>query len=79
METLCQEAISLFCAEKNCQNKCAMKIILRDFNRVKGFGFRSSDIYGGLAGFWDFGPLGVELFNNINADFWNYFLQNQWQ
>jgi len=35
----------------------------------RGFIFPASDIYGGLNGFWDFGPLGVELKNNLR-DFW---------
>jgi glycyl-tRNA synthetase len=35
----------------------------------RGFIFQSSEIYGGLAGSWDYGPLGVELKNNIR-DFW---------
>ncbi len=47
------------------------------FCKRKGFVFRSSDIYGGFAGFWDFGPLGVELFNNIKQDFWKYFVHQK--
>ncbi len=47
---------------------------LANFCRSKGFIFRSSDIYGGFAGFWDFGPLGVELFNNIKREWWNFFV-----
>lgn len=35
----------------------------------RGFIFPASDIYGGLNGFWDFGPLGVELKNNLR-DYW---------
>ena len=35
------------------------------FCKRKGFVFKSSEIYGGFSGFWDFGPFGVELFNNI--------------
>ena len=35
------------------------------FCKRKGFVFPSSDIYGGMGGFYDFGPLGVELKNNI--------------
>ena len=50
---------------------------LASFCKRKGFVFRSSDIYGGFAGFWDFGPLGVELFNNIKQDWWNYFVQQK--
>ena len=41
---------------------------LTNFCKRKGFVFRSSEIYGGMAGFWDFGPLGVELFNNKLSD-----------
>ncbi len=36
----------------------------------RGFIFPSSDIYGGLQGVYDYGPLGVELKNNIIADWW---------
>jgi glycyl-tRNA synthetase len=35
----------------------------------RGFVFQSSEIYGGLASCWDYGPLGVELKKNIK-DFW---------
>ncbi len=35
----------------------------------RGFIFPASDIYGGINGFWDFGPLGVELKNNLR-DYW---------
>ena len=36
----------------------------------RGFVFQSSEIYGGLNGCWDYGPLGVELLNNIKAQWW---------
>lgn len=36
----------------------------------RGFIFQSSDIYGGLQGVFDYGPLGVELKNNIQHDWW---------
>ena len=36
----------------------------------RGFIFPSSDIYGGLASSWDYGPLGVELKNNVKAAWW---------
>ena len=36
----------------------------------RGFVFQSSEIYGGLNGCWDFGPLGVELLNNIKQAWW---------
>ena len=50
---------------------------LANFCKAKGFVFPSSVIYGGLAGFWDFGPLGVELFNNIKQDWWNFFVKKR--
>lgn len=36
----------------------------------RGFIFQSSEIYGGLNGCWDYGPLGVELLNNIKNAWW---------
>jgi glycyl-tRNA synthetase len=36
----------------------------------RGFVFPGSEIYGGLAGIYDFGPLGVELLNNLKASWW---------
>ncbi|MCA9342394.1 glycine--tRNA ligase [Candidatus Saccharibacteria bacterium] len=36
----------------------------------RGFVFQASEIYGGLAGFWDYGPLGVELSNKLKAEWW---------
>ena len=36
----------------------------------RGFIFQSSDIYGGINGFWDYGPLGVELKRNIKDAWW---------
>jgi glycyl-tRNA synthetase len=37
----------------------------------RGFIFPSSEIYGGINGFWDYGPLGVELKRNLKATWWN--------
>ena len=36
----------------------------------RGFIFQSSEIYGGLNGFWDYGPLGVELKRNVRQSWW---------
>jgi glycyl-tRNA synthetase len=41
----------------------------------RGFVFGSSEIYGGLSGFWDYGPLGVELKNNIKRLWWRSMVQ----
>ncbi len=40
-----------------------------------GFIFQGSEIYGGLANTWDYGPLGVELKNNIKKMWWKRFVQ----
>jgi len=50
---------------------------LANFCKAKGFVFPSSLIYGGLSGFWDFGPLGIELFNNIKKDWWSFFVSQK--
>ncbi len=42
------------------------------FCKRKGFVFPSGEIYGGLAGFWDFGPLGAELKKNLKEAWWRY-------
>ena len=39
--------------------------------RRRGFLFQSSEIYGGLNGFWDYGPLGVELKRNVREAWWS--------
>ena len=41
----------------------------------RGFIFPGSDIYGGLANTWDYGPLGSELKNNIKRAWWRQFIQ----
>ena len=41
----------------------------------KGYIFAGSEIYGGLANTWDFGPLGVEFKNNIKQAWWKKFVQ----
>ena len=38
---------------------------------ARGFIYPASEIYGGIAGFWDYGPLGVELKNNLKARWWS--------
>ncbi|MBE6788767.1 MAG: glycine--tRNA ligase [Ruminococcaceae bacterium] len=41
----------------------------------RGFVYPGSEIYGGLANSWDFGPLGVELKNNVKRAWWKKFVQ----
>ena len=41
-------------------------------SKRRGFVFPASDIYGGLGSSWDYGPLGVELANNIKKSWWSW-------
>ena len=41
----------------------------------RGFVYPGSDIYGGLANTWDYGPVGVELKNNVKKAWWRKFVQ----
>jgi glycyl-tRNA synthetase len=43
----------------------------------RGFVFPSSEIYGGIGGFWDYGPLGVEMKNNIKRLWWSAVVQER--
>lgn len=43
----------------------------------RGFIFPGSDVYGGLSGTWDYGPLGVQLKHNIMASWWNMFVNER--
>ncbi|MGE0108293.1 MAG: glycine--tRNA ligase [Bdellovibrionales bacterium] len=44
---------------------------LVSLSKRRGFIFQASEIYGGLNGFWDFGPLGVQLKNNLRDRWWH--------
>lgn len=41
----------------------------------RGFIYPGSEVYGGISGFWDYGPLGVELKNNIKREWWKQMVQ----
>ncbi len=56
----------------NNNNKSMEKIVALSKNR--GFIFSGSEIYGGLANTWDYGPLGVELKNNVKQAWWKKFV-----
>src|SRR5690606_786350 len=43
----------------------------------RGFIFQGSEIYGGLAGTWDYGPLGVQLKRNIINLWWKMFVEDR--
>ena len=48
---------------------------LMNYCKQYGFVFQGSEIYGGLANTWDYGPLGVELKENIRHAWWRKFIQ----
>jgi glycyl-tRNA synthetase len=50
---------------------------LTTFCKKKGFVFPTAEIYGGLSGFFDFGPFGIELKNNIKQQWWHYFVKSR--
>ena len=43
----------------------------------RGFIFQGSEVYGGMAGTWDYGPLGVELKRKIMQEWWRYFVEDR--
>jgi glycyl-tRNA synthetase len=47
------------------------------FCKRKGIVFSSSEIYGGLAGFYEYGPLGVEIKNNLKQAWWKYHVRDR--
>lgn len=59
--------------EKN--NEVMEKIV--SLCKRRGFIFPGSEVYGGLAGTWDYGPLGVALKNNIKNLWWQKFVTNR--
>ncbi len=67
--------------ERKVENKLKHEEIsiegLANFCKRKGFVYQSADIYGGFAGFWDFGHLGVELKNNLKQNWWDYFVRQR--
>jgi glycyl-tRNA synthetase len=47
------------------------------FCKRKGFVYPSGELYGSLAGFWDYGPFGCEFKNNIKNEWWNFHVQQR--
>src|SRR5215813_3429299 len=48
-----------------------------NLSKRRGFVYPSSEIYGGLRAAWDYGPLGVELKNNIKRQWWRSMVQER--
>lgn len=59
------------------ENKADKQISMEEltsFAKRRGFVFQASELYGGIAGFWDWGPYGVELASNIKRSWWRNFV-----
>ena len=61
-------------SENNLNGAATMEKIV-SLCKNRGFIFPGSEIYGGLANTWDYGPLGVELKNNVKRAWWKKFVQ----
>ncbi|MFH0829111.1 MAG: glycine--tRNA ligase [Candidatus Kerfeldbacteria bacterium] len=65
-------------AERGMKGKSAVTMEqIVNLAKRRGFVFPSAEIYGGLGGFWDWGPLGVLLKNNIKQEWWKTFVQQR--
>jgi glycyl-tRNA synthetase len=62
-------------AKKENQNELMDKIV--SLCKRRGFIFPGSEIYGGMANSWDYGPLGVELKNNVKQGWWKKFVHSR--
>ena len=56
------------------RSKKTMEKIVGAVQKPEGFVFPGSEIYGGLANTWDYGPLGVEFKNNVKQAWWRKFV-----
>ncbi|OGG87830.1 glycine--tRNA ligase [Candidatus Kaiserbacteria bacterium RIFOXYD1_FULL_42_15] len=61
--------------ETQSEANCMEKIVA--LAKRRGFVFQGSEIYGGLKGTWDYGPLGVALNNNIKREWWKMFVDSR--
>ncbi len=63
------------------ENKEEMKMAEKNMQQIvavaksRGFVYPGSEVYGGLANTWDYGPLGVEFKNNVKKAWWRKFIQ----
>lgn len=62
-------------SEENSENNVMEKLI--SLAKRRGFVFQSSEIYGGINSIYDYGPLGVELKNNIKKEWWKAMVQKR--
>ena len=58
------------------ENHLSMQKLV-SLTKQRGLVYPGSEIYGGLSNSWDYGPVGVELKNNIKKAWWKYFVQSR--
>ena len=71
----CLLLITLGMSEEQNQNNLMTKIV--SLAKRRGFVFPGSEIYGGLANTWDYGPLGTRLLQNIKNLWWKKFIETR--
>jgi glycyl-tRNA synthetase len=59
---------------RNMSKEFSLEVIVA-LAKSRGFVYPGSEIYGGLANTWDYGPIGVELKNNVKKAWWKKFIQ----
>jgi len=70
------QAASIPAATAHTSTPVSMDVLVT-YCKAKGFIYPSSEIYSSYPGFFDYGPLGVELKNNIKREWWKEFVQKQ--
>ena len=71
---------SIYCTSSTPSSPAPTPLIMEDlisFSKRRGFIFKSSEIYNGFAGFYDYGPLGSELKKNIKDQWWRKFVRER--
>ncbi len=64
-------------SENDSKQRAAFMEILTALCKRRGFIFQSSEIYGGINGFWDYGPLGAELKRNVRDLWWRSMMRER--
>src|ERR671938_224863 len=75
----CSKHHSPFTIDHSPERKVAAPNIetIVSLSKRRGFVFPSSEIYGGLGSAWDYGPLGVELSNNVKRAWWRWMVHER--
>lgn len=71
------DSLSLYMSEASPEKNAALMEKIVSLCKRRGFIFQSAEIYGGLNGCWDYGPLGVELKRNLKEYWWRRNVQER--